>query len=96
MIYMFLAEGFEEIEALTVVDILRRAEIDIELVSLNSSKTVKGAHDIVVKADGLTEGMTVISEPESYLQYVGQTVTIGTGGNAGTLEAMRQEMMGGS
>ena len=52
--------------------------------------------DIAVKADGLTEEMTVISEPESYLQYVGQTVTIGTGGNAGTLEAMRQEMMGGS
>ena len=40
--------------------------------------------------------MTVISEPEKYLQYVGQPVTIGTGGNVSTLEAMRQEMMGGS
>ena len=52
--------------------------------------------DVAVKADGLTDGMTVISEPEKYLQYVGQPVTIGTGGNVSTLEAMRQEMMGGS
>ena len=52
--------------------------------------------DVAVKADSLTEGMTVISEPESYLQYIGQPITIGIGGNAGTLEAMRQEMMGGS
>lgn len=51
MIYTLLADGFEEIEALTVVDILRRAEINIELVSINSSKEVKGAHDITVTAD---------------------------------------------
>ena len=52
--------------------------------------------DVAVKADGLTDGMTVISEPEAYLQYIGQPVTIGTGGKVNTLEAMRQEMMGGS
>ncbi len=51
MIYLFLAEGFEEIEAITVLDILRRAEIDIKSVSLSSSLNVKGAHSIVVSAD---------------------------------------------
>lgn len=51
--------------------------------------------DVAVKSDGLTDGMMVISEPEKYLQYVGQPVTIGTG-SVNTLEAMRQEMMGGS
>lgn len=35
--------------------------------------------DVAVKAEGLTDGMTVISEPEAYLQYVGQPVVIGAG-----------------
>lgn len=35
--------------------------------------------DVAIKADSLTDGMTVISEPETYLQYVGQPVTIGAG-----------------
>ena len=50
-----LAEGFEEIEALSVVDILRRASIDIEMVSITGEKEVTGAHDITVIADTLFE-----------------------------------------
>ncbi len=49
--YIFLAEGFEEIEALTVVDVMRRAGMDIKTVSITSSKEVAGAHGINVKAD---------------------------------------------
>ena len=33
-VYVFLAEGFEEIEGLTVVDLLRRANIETEIVSV--------------------------------------------------------------
>lgn len=50
MIYVFLAEGFEEIEALAVVDILRRAELDVLTVGVGG-KSVKGAHGINVEAD---------------------------------------------
>lgn len=50
-VYLFLADGFEEIEALTVVDLLRRADIEIETVSLNGTSEVEGAHQITVKAD---------------------------------------------
>lgn len=46
-----LAEGFEEIEALTVVDVLRRADIFVNMVSLNENQTVNGAHDIKVISD---------------------------------------------
>jgi 4-methyl-5(b-hydroxyethyl)-thiazole monophosphate biosynthesis len=53
MIYVHLADGFEEIEALTVVDVLRRANIAVEMISMTESKTVRGAHDIVVTADRL-------------------------------------------
>ncbi len=52
---IFLAEGFEEIEALTVVDLLRRAEIQIDMVSITGNKQVTGAHGITVQADMLFE-----------------------------------------
>ena len=47
---VFLAEGFEEGEALFVVDVLRRAEFQCNLVSINE-EMVKGAHGIMVLAD---------------------------------------------
>jgi 4-methyl-5(b-hydroxyethyl)-thiazole monophosphate biosynthesis len=50
-VVVFLADGFEEIEALTVVDVLRRAKVECDMCSL-SSEYVKGAHNIIVKADG--------------------------------------------
>lgn len=53
MLYLFLAEGFEEIEALTVVDLLRRAKCEIRTVSVMDSKAVVGGHGITVEADML-------------------------------------------
>lgn len=50
-IYVHLAEGFEEIEALAVTDVLRRAGTDTYLVSVTGDKFVRGAHGITVKAD---------------------------------------------
>jgi len=52
-VYLFLAQGFEEIEALTVVDLLRRAGIDITTVSISDTHNVIGAHDIPVTTDAL-------------------------------------------
>lgn len=54
-VYIFLANGFEEIEALTVVDLLRRASIETSMISITGSMEVKGAHNITVKADALFE-----------------------------------------
>ncbi len=51
MICVFLAHGFEEIEALTVVDLLRRADIQIKTVSIMGEKMVYGAHGIGIEAD---------------------------------------------
>ena len=48
---LFLAEGFEEIEALGTVDILRRAQIPVQTVSITDNKNVTGAHRITVAAD---------------------------------------------
>lgn len=48
---IFLAEGFEEAEALVPADLLRRAGADVILASVDGSETVTGAHGICVKAD---------------------------------------------
>ena len=50
-VMIFLAEGFEEIEAITPVDYLRRAGIEVTTVSTGGNLTVNGAHDIPVIAD---------------------------------------------
>lgn len=50
-VYVFLADGFEEIEGLTVVDLLRRAGIGIDTVSIMGRKEIMGAHRIKVEAD---------------------------------------------
>ena len=52
---VFFADGFEEIEGLTVVDILRRAGIETETVSVMGRKEIHGAHHITVTADSLFE-----------------------------------------
>ena len=50
-IFVFLATGFEEIEALTPVDVLRRAGLNVQTVSVMDEQTVVGAHGIPVVAD---------------------------------------------
>lgn len=50
-VLIFLAEGCEEIEALTVVDLLRRAKVDISCVSISDSIEVTGSHAIKIIAD---------------------------------------------
>ena len=52
-VYLFLADGFEEIEALATVDVLRRAGVKVTTVSINLTEMVNGAHGIPVVADAL-------------------------------------------
>ena len=55
MVYVFLANGFEEVEALAQVDILRRAGLGVTTVSVTGHKHVEGAHGVQVMADELFE-----------------------------------------
>ncbi len=55
MVYVFLADGFEEIEAISVIDILRRCGLCVTTVSISDNLLVEGAHGISVVADGLME-----------------------------------------
>ncbi len=63
MIYVMLANGFEEIEAITVIDILRRAELDVKTVGI-SDNFIMGAHNIPVIADEVDVALGLPSDLE--------------------------------
>jgi protein deglycase len=55
---VLLADGFEEIEAVTIIDVLRRGDVAVTTASL-AGKHVKGSHDITLEADALLEAVSV-------------------------------------
>lgn len=59
---ILLADGFEEIEALSPFDVLKRAEIKCDFISIKNDLYVKGAHGVVVKSDALLEDTTELKE----------------------------------
>lgn len=57
MVYLFLVDGFEEIEAIAAADVLRRAGVDVVTVGVGKT-SIRGAHGITVEAD-IAEGKAV-------------------------------------
>ena len=80
-ICVFTADGFEEIEGLTVVDLLRRAGAEVLMVSVKESLTVKGAHNIELKADALFDEVC----------YEDADILVLPGGMPGTLNLRNHE-----
>lgn len=78
---VFLADGFEEIEGLTVVDLLRRAGIFVTTVSITGKLQIRGSHDICVQADKLFEEM----------DYEEQDMVVLPGGMPGTIHLEEHE-----
>ena len=56
-VIIFLAEGFEEVESVTPIDYLRRAEIELTIAAVGKTQTVKGAHGLQVIADATLESL---------------------------------------
>lgn len=63
--YIFLAEGFEEVEALAPLDVMRRAGMPVETVSITKERKVRGAHGVLVEAD-----ITLEEEDLSYAEWL--------------------------
>ena len=68
MVTVFLADGFEEIEAICPIDILRRGGVEGRTCSITSSKTVLGAHQIPFVADTV---LSALSEEEDLILLPG-------------------------
>ena len=66
-VYEFLANGFEEIEGLAPVDILRRGGVDIKTVSITGSEFVETSHGITIKADLKFEDIQDFSDADMLL-----------------------------
>lgn len=58
LVYIFLADGFEEVEGLTSVDLLRRAGCEVKTVSVMGRKEIMGSHQIPVTADMVFEELS--------------------------------------
>ena len=87
-ISVFLAEGFEEIEALSVVDICRRAQVDVKTVSVTGHKQVMGAHGIAVHADEVYENID-FSQMDGIVLPGGMPGTLHLGEHAGVVEQVK-------
>jgi DJ-1 family protein len=80
MVYVMLADGFEEVEALAPVDMLRRAGVDVLTVGV-TGEAVRGSHGIVVAADITAQEMNM----------AGAEMLVLPGGMPGTLNLEKSE-----
>ncbi|MBQ7129067.1 MAG: DJ-1/PfpI family protein, partial [Clostridia bacterium] len=83
MVYVYLAQGFEEIEALATVDFLRRCDIEVVTAGVGS-QDVTGAHNITV----LTDTIDLMLEKSDDVQAV-----VLPGGMPGTLNLQKSDLV---
>ena len=88
--YIFLADGFEEVEALTVVDLLRRADIRCEMVSISDSLELVGRSRIHVKADRLFEDVR-FDDADLLVLPGGMPGTLHLAGHAGLCDLLKDK-----
>lgn len=88
-VYIFLADGFEEVEGLTVVDLLRRAGIEISMVSVTGVKVITGSHNIKIAADQLFEE-TDFSDAKMLILPGGMPGTKHLGEHAKLIELLKE------
>lgn len=86
---VFLADGFEEIEGLTVVDLLRRAGIETDMVSIMKRKEVTGSHNIMVMSDRIFEELD-FAEYDMLVLPGGMPGTLNLGEHKGVVNQIMQ------
>ena len=94
MVYIFLAEGFEETEAIAPGDILIRGGVGVTYVSVTGTKTVTGTHGIKFEADALFEDCD-FSDAETIVLPGGMPGTNNLGAHAGVVNLFKENNAAG-
>ena len=87
MVYVFLADGFEDIEALAPIDILRRANVDVKTVGV-TGKEVTSSHGVTVKADISVSDIKLDSDLELIVLPGGMPGTLNLEASVGAQKAI--------
>jgi len=90
-VYEFLANGFEEVEALAPVDILRRGGVEVKMVSITGSNLVESSHGVVVKADLLFENITDFSDADLLMLPGGMPGSKNLNEHEGVRKALKEQ-----
>ncbi|MES5168807.1 DJ-1 family glyoxalase III [Prevotella melaninogenica] len=90
-VYEFLANGFEEVEALASVDILRRGGVEVKMVSITGSNLVESSHGVVVKADLLFENITDFSDADLLMLPGGMPGSKNLNEHEGVRKALKEQ-----
>lgn len=88
MVYLFLADGCEEVEALTTVDLLRRAEVEVQTVSIMGRRNIVSSHKIEIMADTTFE--EIKEEAEMLILPGGMPGTTNLAAHAGLDQIIRE------
>ena len=89
MVYLFLGTGFEEVEAIATIDVLRRAEVELTTVSVMNTLSVEGAHGVCVEADKMFDEVD-FSNAEMLILPGGMPGTLNLGEHVGLTTLLRE------
>lgn len=86
---IFMADGCEEIEGLAVVDVVRRAKMDITTISVNKTNTVTGSHNIIFQTDTVFEDVN-FDELDGIILPGGMPGTLNLGAHEGVVSLVKK------
>ena len=90
MVYLFLGTGFEEVEAIATIDVLRRAEVELTTVSVMAERTVAGAHGVRIEADKMFDEVD-FTNAQMLILPGGMPGTLNLGEHAGLINILRDQ-----
>jgi 4-methyl-5(b-hydroxyethyl)-thiazole monophosphate biosynthesis len=90
MVYLFLGTGFEEVEAVATIDVLRRAEVELTTVSVMNERSVEGAHGVRIEADKMFDEVDC-TNAEMLILPGGMPGTLNLGAHEGLVAAIREQ-----
>lgn len=93
-VYAYMASGLEEVECLAVVDVLKRAGVEVTLVSIGTELEVTGAHNITITADAFFSELDAMNADCLFLPG-GMPGTRHLGNHAGLTDALQQAVQKG-